>query len=375
MSTRRRRSTLRQVAMRMGVAGAAVLASAFTLAPAAVADDATQPDTTTEPSTTTDPTDTHETPSDEAKDPADTETDSDTPKVTDRTTGSEEKAVPKQLAARAAAEVEPDFGFNKFRVGVQIADGSYVPAGTTTLGSQITITEAGPGVPGGTQTQTCTTTLVSSTDPTTTFCEDFNTGAPFEDTYIPTYEDTVTITQTTVNDGLVITDGTKVDVPSCDPSAEESSCIYNGGDILLTDAGLPPKAADDSTCVDPGAPVSIDVLANDDTVNGAPLTDLEVTSDPSLGSAAITGSGDDRKVRYTPSGGFDDSDAFAYRLSTPNGTASATVDITACPEPTGVLPDTGGGDPRMLGYGALLVAGGGALIASGRRRREEAPVA
>lgn len=34
-----------------------------------------------------------------------------------------------------------------------------------------------------------------------------------------------------------------------------------------------------------------------------------------------------------------------------------------------MLPDTGGADVRLLGYGALMIAGGGWLTARGRRRR------
>ena len=54
--------------------------------------------------------------------------------------------------------------------------------------------------------------------------------------------------------------------------------------------------------------------------------------------------------------------------------ADATVDVTRCPEPEGVLPDTGGGDPRVLGTGLALIVGGGALVVAGGRRRRELSV-
>src|SRR3954471_20670268 len=38
-----------------------------------------------------------------------------------------------------AVAVAPNFGFQKIRVGVQVKDGSFVPAGTTTAGSEISI--------------------------------------------------------------------------------------------------------------------------------------------------------------------------------------------------------------------------------------------
>src|SRR5437899_2440164 len=39
--------------------------------------------------------------------------------------------------------VDPDFGFQKIRVGVQIKDGSWVPPGTNTGGTDISIAETG----------------------------------------------------------------------------------------------------------------------------------------------------------------------------------------------------------------------------------------
>jgi hypothetical protein len=371
---------LRRVAATIGVAAAAAMASALTLAPAAMADDAS--DVTTEPADPpaaqdppppADPPAPPETPADPStEDPADPPADD----PADEESGPaevqklERQTQEKRSTEAVAAAVEPDFGYNKFRVGVQIDDGSWVPPGTTTLGSQITITETGPGVPGGTQTQTCTTSIVDPVDATTTYC-DLDDLGPFPDSYEATFGDSVTITQTTVNDGLMIVDGTKVDVPSCDPEEDGLNCAFNAGDILLTDAGLPPEAADDEVCVDPGEPVRVDVLANDDTVNGAPLSDVEITLDPTKGTASVVGSGDDREVRFAPDTDFSGSDSLEYRITTPNGSADATVDITKCPEPEGVLPDTGGGDPRILGTGLALVVGGGALVITGGRRRRE----
>ncbi|WP_187271920.1 Ig-like domain-containing protein [Aeromicrobium terrae] len=385
MRNRHLHARLRRATATVGVAAAAVMGSALTLAPAALADDTgTTPDPADQTVEVPPPADTPpppETPADPGSDePADPPADDRVEETPDPAVGGETAEEPEQptpekrSTAAVAAAVEPDFGYNKFRVGVQIEDGRYVPDGVTTLGSQIRITETGPNVPGGEVTATCTTTLVDDVDPTTTYCESLNgdSGTPLDDFVLANFGDSVTITQITVNGGLRIVDGTKIDVPSCDPE-ESQNCLFNGGDILLTDAPLPPDAADDETCVDPGEPVSIDVLDND-TLRGAPLTDLEVTLDPDQGSASVTGSGDDRKIRFAPSPSFSGSDSFDYRITTDNGSADATVDVTRCPEPEAVLPDTGGGDPWVLGTGLALVVGGGALVAAGSRRRLELSV-
>ncbi len=145
---------------------------------------------------------------------------------TDESTGATtvERPAPEALAAAAVAEDEavvPDFGYNKFRVGVRIADGSTVPDGVTTLGSTITIVETGPGVDDdpndaveGTRTTTCTTTIDAGA--AGTFCDDLNSlGFGWDPAlYLAAFGDVVTVTQTTVNSGLTIIDGVKVVVPT-----------------------------------------------------------------------------------------------------------------------------------------------------------------
>jgi LPXTG-motif cell wall-anchored protein len=393
MRNRHLHAQLRRSAATVGVAAAAVMASAFTLAPAALADDVVD-----DPGTTTEPTDPPaEDPPPVDTPPVDTPTPPDAtgdPTSTDQPTDPSEAPAPAGPAAKTAptaatpkAEVEavvPDYGSNKVRIGVRVKDGSYVPDGTSTMGTKITITETGPADP---KTTTCTTTLGTddAADPTATFClfeydvPERSVATPSATQSFPAYSvapgDSVTITQQTVRPNLVISQevfevGPCVVTPF--PGLPDCPSLQDSERLVLNDPGLPPEAADDDTCVDPGVPVSIDVLANDDTVNGAPLTDLEVTSDPAKGNAAVTGNGDARKIRFSPNANFSGSTSFDYQITTPNGTASATVEVERCPEPTGVLPDTGGGDPRLLAYGGLLIAGGGGLIISGRRRRQHA---
>ena len=157
------------------VTAAALLASTFALSSPAIADETVPPDTTTEPG---DGMSITETPTEAPTEPAPTES---TPGESAPT---ESAPTPTEAAPSAESEedtaksdgitaaVEPDFGYNKFRVGVQLEDGSVNPDGLTTLGSEITITETGPDVPNGERVTTCTTSHEDANEPTTTFCED-----------------------------------------------------------------------------------------------------------------------------------------------------------------------------------------------------------
>lgn len=228
------------------VTAAALLASTFALSSPATADETVPPDTTTEPG---DQASTTQTPTETPTEPAPTEAAPDestpiesTPTPTEATpsTKSEQDTA---KSDRVAAAVEPDFGYNKFRVGVQLEDGAVNPDGLTTLGSEITITETGPTIPGGEAVTTCTTTLEDPVEPTTTYCE--NLAPPpvpdqFDDFYFSMGGGTSTITveQTGVNDGLVIVDGTKIVVPC-------GTCEDDVGDVLLTDAVISGSDDDD----------------------------------------------------------------------------------------------------------------------------------
>ena len=114
-------------------------------------------------------------------------------------------------------------------------------------------------------------------------------------------------------------------------------------------------------------PVDIALLPNDDTVLGAPLTGLVLASAPAHGTATLVGD----VARYTPARGFTGTDSFTYTLSTPNGTATATVRVVveggAIVRSSTVLPDTGGPDAGLLGLGALLLGGGTWVAARARR--------
>jgi hypothetical protein len=389
MSARPRPSTLRIGTARIAVAGAAGLASVLAIAPAAVADDAAN---TTGPADTT----ASETPgSVEATPPAD----DDAPVPTDETPPSTEVspdvspdgaggAVGK-AAKVAAAPVEANFGFQKFRVGVKVSDGSWVPEGTTTVGTEFTITRSN-AEEDYSYTDTCTTEADTVEEPSTaSFCiadrpslakaaatggveVDPDPDVPFGQLFVAAPGETVTITQDTVQANLVRT--TKVvTIEPCEAEGNDLTCSGVGpqGDkqvtVLFDNPGLPPIAKDDTRTTDEGQSIDIRVLSNDDSVNGAPVTDLDVVSDPAHGKAKVDG----RLITYTPDAGFSGKDTFDYTYATANGTATATVTVTIAPavSPDAVLPDTGGDDVRVLGLGLLLLLGGGWLTARGRSRR------
>lgn len=98
-------------------------------------------------------------------------------------------------------------------------------------------------------------------------------------------------------------------------------------DVTVTCLNDAPVAdADVATVLEDSGPTSIDVLANDDDVEGDSLTVVAV-SQGSLGSVAIDAGGG--SVSYTPADDACGSDTVSYTISDDNGgTASATVSVT-----------------------------------------------
>jgi hypothetical protein len=394
-----RPSALRHRTARLAVAAAAGLSSVLAIAPVAFADDAPAPgpdptgtttsdtptpvDTTPAPAETTPapvettpaPVDTTPAPVDHASDPGTT------PAAPTPTPGAAASAKSKVVADAVA----PDYGYQKFRVGVKVTDGSWVPDGTTTVGTKFTITETGPDVEDS-YTYHCTTqasTVVEST--TASYCADSSEPAakaaavggvvvdpddptaPASQLFVVVPGDSVKITQQTVKHNLVKTTKT-VTIGPCIADPGVVSCPGSGRDgkqstVLFDNPGLPPIAKDDHRTTGEDQAINIHVLSNDDPVHGAPVKSLDVVSDPGHGKAKVNG----HLIRYTPDAGFVGKDTFDYTYATPNGTATATVTVTIVAADA-LLPDTGGADVRLLGLGMLLVASGGWLIAQGRRR-------
>lgn len=93
-------------------------------------------------------------------------------------------------------------------------------------------------------------------------------------------------------------------------------------------ANTAPLGGDDSAGTEAGAPVSLDVLANDSDADGDGLS-ISVVGTPDNGTAAQDGAGG---LIYTPDAGFTGVDSFAYGISDgKGGSAAATVTVTVAP--------------------------------------------
>jgi hypothetical protein len=108
----------------------------------------------------------------------------------------------------------------------------------------------------------------------------------------------------------------------------------NGGtdsakiDITVTPVNDQPVAMDDtSTVIEDSFDNAINVLANDNDVDGDPLTIVSITQ-PSHGSSSFTPT----MVYYTPEANYSEADSFTYTISDgQGGNAIATVSITITP--------------------------------------------
>jgi hypothetical protein len=284
-----------------------------------------------------------------------------------------------------AEAVAPDYGYQKFRVGVKVTDGSWVPEGTTTVGTKFTITVADEEPGGETFTMHCTTQASTVEESgTASYCataaeekvksaavggvvvDPDDPTAPSSQLFVLPPGWSAKITQQTVKHNLVKTTKT-VTIDPCIADPGVVNCPGSGRNgkqsVLFDNPGLPPIAKDDHRTTGEDQAINIHVLSNDDPVHGAPVKSLDVVSDPGHGKAKVNG----HLIRYTPDAGFVGKDTFDYTYATPNGTATATVTVTIVAADA-LLPDTGGADGRLLGLGLLFVAGGGWLIAEGRRR-------
>src|SRR5699024_8191033 len=151
--------------------------------------------------------------------------------------------------------------------------------------------------------------------------------------YVAAAGSTVTITQVTAGDSLVLDPHVTTIEPCYESETVPGHCGGSGDQllkettVLYSNSGMPPIAADDSVTTETGQPVRIDVLKNDDTVNGAPITALDVSSGPGHGTAKVK----NEHIVYTSKSGFSGTDTFDYALSTANGTATATVTVRVKP--------------------------------------------
>lgn len=102
----------------------------------------------------------------------------------------------------------------------------------------------------------------------------------------------------------------------------------------------PPVAVDDAATAAPGAPATIDVLANDSDADGDALAISAVTQ-PTGGSVAISGG----VLVYTSNAGFTGLDRFTYTIGDGRGgsaTANVSVNVSAAPNAPPVAVDDAG---------------------------------
>jgi hypothetical protein len=295
-------------------------------------------------------------------------------------------AKPGATARRPAPQVQlqPTYGAQKIRVGMQLKDGSYYPPGASLAGVTVHAVETdvdGTVVNAG----DC---ALDQTSATTALCP-----VP----YFASAGDTVVFTQTTAPDGpgilrdpqgvtvgpcvvpapvlaaapagagaaapAVAPAAVPADLPTCglvfvppgsvtaakaqaQVRAQLQAMPEGGGFgavptgirtddplgpiVTFIDPGVPPVAKNDAVTVTSGHSASVMVLANDVT-GGAPTTITKVTA-PAHGKVVIIGS----RVKYTPIAPFGGVDSFTYTITTPNGTSTATVKVTVKAPPVAV---------------------------------------
>jgi len=132
--------------------------------------------------------------------------------------------------------------------------------------------------------------------------------------------------------------------------------------ITCSESNQPPEANGDSAVTDEDTGVTVDVLANDDDVDGDSLTVESVAQ----GSHGTVGINPDDTVTYTPDSDYYGTDSFTYTASDgKGGTDTATVTLTI--DPVNDAPTADAGGPYEVDEGSAL-----ALDASGSSDPETA---
>lgn len=94
--------------------------------------------------------------------------------------------------------------------------------------------------------------------------------------------------------------------------------------VVVLGEGSRPVAHGDVVATDEGAPVSIDVLENDEQTDGASTVSIQIEPD----NGAVGVDDETQEVVYRPNAGFSGSDTFTYRIEGDNGASNpATVII------------------------------------------------
>ncbi len=374
--TSHRQRPLHAALARVAVAGVASLATVLAAAPAAIADpvdDLAPADTSS--GTTSDEVEPEVAPTDET--PAEDQPDSDKTADDEQAPAESEAPAPTAKAGAADEEVEdqaveivPQYGSQKFRVGVKFAPGTAEP-GQTTAGSTFRIKiSATDGVDSDSDSSgyppfegtefTCTTLDPADPDFPESPFPDLIGADPVESesdgtTYCPAADS---------SEALAGYFGLSVDQERATARASTGS-VEPETEIPVDQAFVAP----------PGSTVTVTQLTAADgfeptaePVVIAPCTNLPLPSFP------ICGTGNPLELEFL----FEASTALFVNDHTPEPTpdpdpvADETDPVVEDADLTtnATLPDTGGADARLLGVAGLLVASGSALAVGARRRRD-----
>ncbi len=180
--------------------------------------------------------------------------------------------------------VAPVYGNQKLRIGVQQADGSWLPDGASFVGTTMSITISGgvddEGEPLADESTTCTVTEAYPTTcvPESDYAED-TTDLDLD------AGRTAVITPTSAPTGLVVAPAVRVVGPrECDGGA--SGCSFYSVPVSFTVTAVP---ASFTVGTPQDTPVAIDVLTDDDLGAENAVTGVTVTQQPANGTAVVTG--------------------------------------------------------------------------------------
>jgi hypothetical protein len=105
---------------------------------------------------------------------------------------------------------------------------------------------------------------------------------------------------------------------------DDGRLLSDPSTLSVTAGNSAPVAHDDTATSVAGAPVTINVLANDSDPDGDTLR-LQSVTQPSKGTASIVGT----SIQYTPPVGFNGTVSFTYVVTDGTDTATGTVTVTA----------------------------------------------
>ena len=402
------------------VAGLAVVASSAT---GALAED-TAPTDEVDPSTILQDTE----PSGDAAGQPDAEDDTQDPAAGDESAAGESTAgesteeaedqVPDsgEEAPADVADVVPDFGSQKIRIGVQQADGSYISPDATLVGTTMSISITGGVDDGGDPLPDATAECLVTSESGDATSREADCDVDGADYLFLEPGQSATITPTVVPEGIVLAPESQVVEPCL-----VGTCVPFPSSLEVEFAATGTPVATSATTVE-GQAVVIDVVDPLELAPDNAVTEVTITSQSPNGTANVTGdlppvpeepvvaleattpvaaaapSGSSRIV-FTPNAGFVGTATFGYAVATQNGTLTgvATITVTAAPVVTppvvtppsvpvgggtmgtsaprravdGTLPSTGGPAEELLGLGALLVLAGAGAMAARRRQGGE----